>query len=58
MTLDPKLRPNLFVLLAANIEISRAPWISSESLISEIRLRWWLEAFEEIGSEQAVRRTL
>jgi phytoene/squalene synthetase len=56
MTLDPKLRPNLFVLLAANIEISRAPWISSESLISEIRLRWWLEAFEEIGSEQAVRR--
>ncbi len=56
MTLDPKLRPNLFVLMAANIEISRAPWISGESLISEIRLRWWLEAIEEIESGKAVRR--
>ena len=56
MTLDPKLRPDLFVLLAANIEISRAPWVSSENLISEIRLRWWLEAIEEIESDQAVRR--
>ena len=53
MTLDPKLRPDLFVLLAANIEISRAPWVSSENLISEIRLRWWLEAIEEIESDQA-----
>ena len=56
MTLDPKLRPDLFVLMAANIEISRAPWISGESLISEIRLRWWLEAIEEIESGKAVRR--
>ena len=56
MTLDPKLRPDLFVLMAANIEISRAPWISGESLISEIRLRWWLDAIEEIESDKAVRR--
>ena len=56
MTLDPNLRPNLFVLMAANIEISRAPWISGESLISEIRLQWWLDAIEEIGSDKAVRR--
>ncbi len=56
MTLDPKLRSDLFVLMAANIEISRAPWMSRESLISEIRLRWWLEAIEEIESDKAVRR--
>ena len=56
MTLDPKLRSDLFVLMAANIEISRAPWASRESLISEIRLRWWLEAIEEIESDKAVRR--
>ena len=56
MTLDPKLRSDLFVLMAANIEISRAPWVSRESLISEIRLRWWLEAIEEIESDKAVRR--
>ena len=55
MTLDPKLRSDLFVLMAANIEISRAPWASRESLISEIRLRWWLEAIEEM-SDKAVRR--
>jgi len=56
MTLDPNLRSNLFVLLAANIEISRAPWVSKESIISEIRLQWWLEAIEEIVSNQSVRR--
>ena len=56
MTLDPKSRSDLFVLMAANIEISRAPWVSRESLISEIRLRWWLDAIEEIESDKAVRR--
>ena len=56
MTLDPNLRSNLFVLLAANIEISRAPWVSKESIISEIRLQWWLEAIEEIETSKSVRR--
>ena len=56
MTLDPKLRSDLFVLMAANIEISRATWASRESLISEIRLLWWLQAIEEIESDKAVRR--
>ena len=56
MTLDPKSRSDLFVLMAANIEISRAPWVSRESLISEIRLRWWLDAIEEIASGKVVRR--
>ena len=56
MTLEPNLRSYLFVLMAANIEISRAPWVSRESLISEIRLRWWLDAIEEIESVQSVRR--
>ena len=56
MTLEPNLRSYLFVLMTANIEISRAPWVSRESLISEIRLRWWLDAIEEIESVQSVRR--
>lgn len=34
-------RAKLIVLYAYNIEISRAPWVSSQSLICEMRLQWW-----------------
>lgn len=34
-------RAPLIVLYAYNIEISRAPWVSSQSLICEMRLQWW-----------------
>ncbi len=34
-------RAPLIVLYAYNVEISRAPWASSQSLICEMRLQWW-----------------
>lgn len=34
-------RAPLIVLYAYNIEISRAPWASSQTLICEMRLQWW-----------------
>lgn len=34
-------RAKLIVLYAYNVEISRAPWVSSQSLICEMRLQWW-----------------
>ena len=34
-------RAPLIVLYAYNVEISRAPWVSSQSLICEMRLQWW-----------------
>ncbi|MGR3616311.1 MAG: squalene/phytoene synthase family protein [Paracoccaceae bacterium] len=49
-------RPVLFALYAMNIEISRAPWVSKESMIAEMRLQWWREVGQEIAAGVPVRR--
>lgn len=46
----------LFPLYAFNLEIARAPWMSAEPLIAEMRLQWWQDALEEIATGGAVRR--
>jgi len=46
----------LFPLYAANVEISRAPWVTQEHLIAEMRLQWWKDALEEIAAKGVVRR--
>ncbi|MGH1354445.1 MAG: squalene/phytoene synthase family protein [Thalassovita sp.] len=46
----------LFPLFAANVEVSRAPWVTQEHLIAEMRLQWWKDAFEEIAAGGNVRR--
>ena len=33
-------RAVLFPLFAMNIEVSRAPWVTQESMIAEMRLQW------------------
>jgi len=38
-------RGALFALYAANLEIARAPWASSEPMVAEMRLQWWIDAF-------------
>ncbi|HET9068481.1 MAG TPA: squalene/phytoene synthase family protein [Amaricoccus sp.] len=55
MTAPPPARPGLMALYAFNLEIARAPWMASDPLLAEIRLRWWLEAVEEIYEGQAPR---
>jgi phytoene synthase len=49
-------RPVLFALYAFNIEVSRAPWVTKETMIAEMRLQWWRDALDEISEGQTVRR--
>lgn len=46
----------LFPLYALNVEVARAPWVTQESMIAEMRLQWWRDALGEIASGGQVRR--
>ncbi len=46
----------LFPLYAFNVEVSRAPWVTQEAMIAEMRLQWWRDALEEIAVGGTVRR--
>lgn len=45
----------LWPLYAFNVEVSRAPWVTQEPMIAEIRLQWWRDALEEIREGKPVR---
>lgn len=40
-------REALFILYAFNLEIARAPWVSKEPMIAEMRLQWWRDVVAE-----------
>ncbi|SEW13863.1 Squalene/phytoene synthase [Cognatiyoonia koreensis] len=46
----------LFPLYAFNIEVTRAPWLTQEAMIAEMRLQWWRDALEEIGGQGQPRK--
>lgn len=46
----------LFPLYAFNVEVSRAPWVTQEAMIAEMRLQWWRDALEEIEKDATPRR--
>ena len=46
----------LFPLFAFNIEVARAPWVTKETMIAEMRLQWWRDALTEIATAAPVRR--
>ncbi|WP_244614940.1 squalene/phytoene synthase family protein [Pukyongiella litopenaei] len=46
----------LFPLWAFNVEVARAPWVTAEPMIAEMRLQWWRDALEEIAAGAGVRR--
>ncbi len=46
----------LFPLYAFNVEVSRAPWVTQEPMIAEMRLQWWRDVCEEIALGNPVRR--
>lgn len=50
------MRDKLFPLHAFAIEVARAPWVTQESMIAEMRLQWWRDALAEIASGGLVRR--
>ncbi|WP_281857326.1 squalene/phytoene synthase family protein [Litoreibacter halocynthiae] len=45
----------LWPLYAMNVEVSRAPWVTQEPMIAEMRLQWWRDALEEIAEAKPVR---
>ncbi|MCL6281922.1 squalene/phytoene synthase family protein [Ruegeria sp. 2012CJ41-6] len=46
----------LFPLYALNVEVARAPWVTQEPMIAEMRLQWWRDVLQEIAEGQTVRR--
>ena len=48
MTAPDDARARLFALYAFNLEVARAPWVTKEEMIAEMRLQWWLDAINEI----------
>lgn len=48
MTAPVASRARLLVLYAFNLEIARAPWVTKEEMIAEMRLQWWLDTINEI----------
>jgi len=46
----------LFPLFAFNIEVTRAPWVTKEDMIAEMRLQWWRDALEEISTGAKPRK--
>lgn len=48
-------REVLFPLYAFNVEVSRAPWVTEEPMIAEMRLQWWRDALAEIAEGKPPR---
>ncbi|HSF64363.1 MAG TPA: squalene/phytoene synthase family protein, partial [Paracoccaceae bacterium] len=55
MAAPPAARARLFPLYAFNLEVARAPWVTAEPLIAEMRLQWWRDvvAASESGAARA-----
>ncbi|HMS95476.1 MAG TPA: squalene/phytoene synthase family protein [Tabrizicola sp.] len=53
MAAAPAARARLFPLYAFNLEVARAPWVTDEPLIAEMRLQWWREVVENAASGAA-----
>lgn len=56
MAAKPAARDVLLPIYAFNVEVARAPWVTQESMIAEMRLQWWRDALEEIRVGGFVRR--
>ena len=56
MAARPEARDILFPLYAFNVEVARAPWVSQEAMIGEMRLQWWRDVLEDIREGRSLRR--
>ena len=54
MAAPPKARESLFPLYAFNLEVARAPWVTAEPLIAEMRLQWWRDVVAAPASGAAL----
>lgn len=48
-------RSVLFPIYAFNIEVSRAPWVTDEPIIAEMRLQFWRDVIEELAAGRPPR---
>lgn len=48
-------RAQLFPLYGFNLEVARAPWVTEEPMIAEMRLQWWRDTVEAMDAGGAVR---
>lgn len=48
-------RGRLFVLYAFNLEVARAPWVTKEPMIAEMRLQWWRDIVAEAAAGRPAR---
>jgi phytoene/squalene synthetase len=48
-------RERLFPLYAFNLEVARAPWVSREPLIAEMRLQWWRDTVAAMAGDGPLR---
>ncbi len=48
-------RGALAVLYAYNLEIARAPWVTKEPMIAEMRLQWWRDIVAEAAAGKPAR---
>ncbi|MDP1667628.1 squalene/phytoene synthase family protein [Phaeovulum sp.] len=46
-------RPQLWPIYALNLQLTRAPWASSEPLVAEMRLQWWVDALGDLAKGNA-----
>jgi phytoene/squalene synthetase len=53
MAAPAHVRAQLLPLYAFNLEVARAPWITQEPLIAEMRLQWWRDVVENAASGAA-----
>lgn len=51
----PDLRAKLWVLYAFNLEIARAPYVSEQPLIAEMRLQFWADVLQDVAQGTAPR---
>ena len=49
MAAPVKCRAVLLAVYAANVEISRAAWVTNEPLIAEMRLQWWRDVLAQFA---------
>lgn len=55
MAAPPRARTRLFPIYAFNLEIARAPWVSADPTIGQMRLQFWRDTLAEIDAGQPAR---
>jgi len=55
MAAPQEARARLFPLYAFNLEIARAPWLTTDPVVAKMRLQFWRDALAEIDEGQPAR---